>query len=80
MGKKIKNSDRNGEKMKTEQLLERGVEKLKNFGFINVNKQNLLSDEVYCFFFMRFLNSLKGENSEADLQIDKFLNHIKLNK
>lgn len=63
-----------------EDLIDSGVKKLKNFGFIKVNEENILSDEVYCFFFHRFLDVLKGKNNELDKQIEELLNIIKGNK
>jgi hypothetical protein len=60
-----------------EQLIEKGVEKLKQFGFVNVTKENIFSDEVYCFFLIRFMNSFKGKSSSLDAQIDYFLRVMK---
>lgn len=54
-------------------LVGSGVRKLKNFGFVNVTEENILSDEVYVFFFSRFLDSQKGKNSELDKQIEMLL-------
>jgi hypothetical protein len=59
-----------------EQLIDKGVEKLKQFGFVNVTKENIFSDEVYCFFLVRFMNSLKGKNPDLDDQISRFLDII----
>jgi hypothetical protein len=59
-----------------EQLIEKGVEKLKKFGFVNVTRENIFSDEVYCFFLVRFTASLKGRTNKLDAQIDRFLNEI----
>jgi hypothetical protein len=58
-------------------LVKDGVKKLKNFGFVNVTAENILSDEVYVFFFIRFLDSKKGKNNELDKQIEMLLCLIK---
>jgi hypothetical protein len=57
-----------------EKILKDGVKKLKKFGFEDVNKNNILSDEVYFFFLTRFTNSLRGKNKRTDKVIDKLLN------
>jgi len=59
-----------------ENIFELGIKKLKNFGFVNVTKENILLDEVYSFFFLRFMSSLKGKTPELDKQIENFLNSI----
>jgi len=38
-----------------QELITIGVNKLKKFGYTNVNEQNILSDEVYKLFFERVL-------------------------
>jgi hypothetical protein len=53
------------------ELIEEGVIRLKKFGFINVTRENVLSDEVYCFFLSRFVSSLKGKCQETDDQINR---------
>lgn len=63
--------------MGLDQLIEKGVDSLKGFGFINVTRENIFSDEVYCFFFVRFIHSLKGRNPELDIQIEQFLALLK---
>ena len=54
-------------------LVGEGIKKLKHFGFVNVNEENILSDEVYVFFFTRFLDSQKGKSNELDKQIEILL-------
>lgn len=61
-------------------LVESGVKKLRNYGFINVTAENILSDEVYVFFFSRFLNSQKGKSKELDKQIEMLLCLVKENE
>ena len=59
-----------------EELIEKGIEKLKKFGFVNVTRENVFSDEVYCFFLVRFMSSLKGKSVNLDIQIERFLSKM----
>ncbi len=54
-------------------LVDEGVKKLKLFGFENVNEENILTDEVYVFFFTRFLDSQRGKSKELDKQVEMLL-------
>lgn len=58
-------------------LVGNGIKKLKSFGFVNVTEENILSDEVYVFFFIRFLDSQKGKSNELDKQIEMLLCLVK---
>lgn len=74
MGEKMKrHTEINNKKIGIANLIGEGVKKLKNFGFLNVTKENILSDEVYVFFFIRFLNTQKGKSNELDKQIEMLL-------
>jgi len=57
--------------MKTskDKLLESGIEKLRNFGFVNVNKNNVLKDEVYKYYLKRFLTFMLGQSDDLDVAI-----------
>ena len=57
-------------------LLEMGIQKLKNFGFVNVNKTNILEDEVYAYHFKKFMSFLLGQNEELDTSIKDLFTSI----
>lgn len=59
-----------------EQLLEIGVDKLKNYGFVNVTKSNVFEDEVYCYHFKKFMSFLLGQNEDLDKSIKELLMFI----
>ena len=68
-------------KSSKDKLLDKGVEKLRNFGFINVNRNNVFHDEVYKYYFKRFLAFMLGQNDDLDsvikelfMSIDKMKN------
>jgi hypothetical protein len=54
-------------------LVDIGVSKLKNFGFVNVTKDNLFDDEVYKYYFKIFMNSIRVQNENAGRSIDELL-------
>lgn len=56
-----------------ETLLIQGVAKLKKFGFVNVNKTNILSDEVYSLYFSKMLQEILGHNLKTDEAINELL-------
>jgi hypothetical protein len=62
--------------MESISLKEQGVKSLKGFGFVNVTIDNIMSDEVYRFFFGRFLVTKKGEDKKINEEIEKLLNLI----
>jgi hypothetical protein len=43
-------------------LLELGVARLKTFGFIHVNADNIMQDEVYQYFFEKILKDEELKN------------------
>lgn len=55
------------------QLSRQAVNKLRIFGFTNVNEENIATDEVYSFYFLKMLKEMLGENSERDLAINQLL-------
>lgn len=65
------------EALSLDKLIEAGVARLRHFGFTNVTKENILSDEVYRYFLLRYTAILKGKNKELDKQIDLFMKAIK---
>lgn len=54
-------------------LIKQGVSKLKKFGFINVSKTNIVTDEVYTLYFSKILQEMLGINLEADMVINQLL-------
>lgn len=62
-----------------ETLIKQGVSKLKKFGFVNVNKTNIVTDEVYTLYFSKILHEMLGVHSEADIAINKLLESMNYN-
>lgn len=56
-----------------ENLIKQGVSKLKKFGFVNVNKTNIVTDEVYSLYFSKILHEMLGINLETDVVINQLL-------
>lgn len=61
-------------------LINVGIEKLKNLGFINVTKENFLLDEVYKYHLKIFKNSLKGQTDNLDMTIKELVSKLENNK
>lgn len=59
--------------MQENNIVDIGVKKLRNFGFTNVTKDNILHDEVYFFFFKRFITIMQGKDEKLDMQINELL-------
>lgn len=53
------------------------VNNIKEFGYSNVNKDNIFTDEIYSRFFKRILKSNLGKNSFVDCAIDELLKELK---
>lgn len=62
-----------------ETLIKQGVAKLKKFGFVNVNKTNIVTDEVYALYFSKILHEMLGIHSEANIEINKLLESMNYN-
>ena len=54
-----------------------GVDRLKRFGFIHVNEENIFDDEVYRTYFFEILLEKLGEYPEHDFLIKKMILEIK---
>ena len=54
-------------------LIKQAASRLRKFGFIHVNENNITTDEVYSQYFMKILNEMLGENTEKDLVINQLL-------
>ncbi len=59
-----------------DQLIEMGVEKLKNFGFVYANKNNVFEDDVYKYHFKKFMSVMSGQNEEQDTAINELFSLI----
>lgn len=62
-----------------ETLIKQGVSKLKKFGFVNVNKTNIVTDEVYTFYFSKILLEMLDLHPEAGIAINKLLESMNYN-
>jgi hypothetical protein len=59
-----------------DKLLDVGVERLRHFGFVNVNRRNVLEDEVYAYHLKRYLSLLLGKNNDQDSIIKELITLI----
>ncbi len=59
-----------------DELLEMGINKLKNFGFVNVSRKNILEDEVYAYHFKKFMSFLLGQDEDLDSSIKELFTSI----
>jgi len=60
-----------------EKILIAGVKNLKEFGYPNVDTENILTDTVYSQFFKNMLYGNLGHSSKIDDEIYKLLSEIK---
>lgn len=57
-----------------ELLIKAGIKNLNEFGYPNVNSQNILSDIIYGGMFISMLNDNKGQSTkQVDDVIDELL-------
>lgn len=59
-----------------EKLVDIGIEKLKKFGFINVNRENVFYDEVYKYHFIKFMAAMLGQDENLDIAIKDLFSGI----
>lgn len=57
-------------------LLDIGIEKLRNFGFLHANKKNVFEDEVYKFYFKKIISSISGQSDDLDSAIKELFSSI----
>jgi hypothetical protein len=57
-------------------LLKAGVKNLKEFGYPNVNEENILTDIVYGGFFKSMLEENKGYTPKVDEVIEELLKQV----
>ncbi len=63
--------------MKTKnELVKKGVSKVKSFGFELVNTENIYFDEVYSAYFQNMLQNKKGMSKYLDDVIEEIINEI----
>ena len=56
-----------------DELIMQMVNRLRRFGFVHVNEENIITDEVYSLYFLKILNEKLGENAELDVVINELL-------
>ncbi len=61
-----------------DKLINQAVTRLRNFGFVHVNEDNIVTDEVYSLYFLKILKEMLGENAETDSVINQLLNTINI--
>jgi hypothetical protein len=61
----------------TEQLIKNGVKNLKQFGYKQVDENNILTDEVYSEFFVSMLENNLGFDKKVDEAINELINNIR---
>lgn len=54
-------------------LVDAGVRNLREFGYPNCTKENILTDEIYKAFFAQMLRENRGKMAAADPAIDDLL-------
>jgi len=60
-----------------DKLLTAGVSNLKQFGYPEANKENILADVIYAGFFKSMLNDNKGQaGKQVDTVIDELLSAV----
>lgn len=68
----------NKEESIKERLIRQVVNRLRNFGFVHVTKENITTDEVYSLYFSKILNDMLGENKKTDLVVKQLLNAMNI--
>lgn len=56
-----------------EMLIQDGVARLKEFGYPDVNEENILTDRVYKAFFKKMLAGIRGIHPVSDEAINEIL-------
>ncbi len=57
-------------------LIENGIKNLKEFGYPDVNKENILTDYVYSKMFLGMLKENLGNGSQIDVVINSIIDKI----
>ena len=58
-------------------IIENGIKNLNEFGYTQVDKDNILTDDVYSQFFLSMLNDNLGNNKVVDEVINGLIKEIK---
>lgn len=59
-----------------ETLIRDGVDRLREFGYPDVNEENIFTDKVYAAFFKQMLNQVKGIHRVSDEAIEELLKQL----
>ena len=59
-----------------EKLIKNGVKNLKEFGYLEVTEENILTDMVYAQFFKNMLEENLGKYKPADKYIQELITQI----
>lgn len=59
-----------------DKLIDIGIEKLRNFGFVYADKNNVFEDDVYRYHFKQFMLVMLGRNEKLDRTIKKLFSSI----
>jgi hypothetical protein len=62
------------------QLIDAGVNNLREFGYPNCNADNILTDRIFAPFFKSMLEENLGNGEQYDREINALLNEIAINK
>ena len=62
-----------------EKLIAAGVRNLKEFGYPQCNKENILTDAIFKAFFASMLKDNKGHGDETDKAIDELISVVESN-
>lgn len=62
-----------------DRLIQQIVNRLRQFGFVHVNENNITTDEVYSLYFSKILHEKLGENPEIDPVIKQLLSSMNIN-
>ena len=59
-----------------QKIIEKGIKNLKEFGYPNVDKDNIFTDLIFSQMFKSMLEDNKGHRDDIDIAIDKLLDKI----
>ena len=59
-----------------QKLIQAGINNLKEFGYPDVDMDNILTDEIYKAFFLTMLKDNKGHRVDIDAAIDRLIMKI----
>ena len=62
-----------------ENMISAGVRNLKEFGYPQCDKENILTDDIFKAFFASMLKDNKGHGADTDKAIDELLSVVESN-